>query len=154
MAGANPWAAAEVTVTYPGQSEALASVRGDVARWCEDQSLGAEVTDHAVLVVSELASNAVEAAPGHPFAVTLRRLSGTSATIRVANRADRSTPPPRSDWRPPDPLAPRGRGLSIVAAVCQQVDVEYPADGEVAIVASLGEPSSNGNRPQPAGDRA
>jgi hypothetical protein len=72
-----------------------------------------------------------------PFAVTLRRLPDRAASIRVVNRALRSKPPPRHEWRPADPLASRGRGLAIVAAVSEQVDVEYPADGEVAIVACV-----------------
>ena len=137
VTGANPGAAAEITTTYSGRSEVLATVRDDVARWCRDQSFGGQLVEQAVLVVSELASNAVEAAPGVPFEVTLRRRPGGSASIQVANRAVRSTPPPRHAWRPPDPLAPRGRGLSIVAAVSHEVELVYPAAGEVAIVASL-----------------
>lgn len=137
VTGANRWAAVEVELSYAGRSEALGSVRADVSRWCRDQGFSPELVDQAVLVTSELASNAVEAAPDEPFTVTLRRRAGRAAAIRVVNRAVRSTPPPRHAWHPPDPLAPRGRGLAIVAAVSREVAVEYPSAGEVAIVACL-----------------
>ncbi len=140
VTGANRWTAAEVQVSYAGRSEVLATVRDDVARWCRDQGYSAALVDQAVLVTSELASNAVEAAPGEPFSITLRRRPGRTASIRVANQARRSTPPPRHAWHPPDPLAPRGRGLAIVAAVSRDVVVEYPSAGEVAIEASVADP--------------
>lgn len=153
VTGANRWAAAEVQVSYAGRSDVLATVRDDVARWCRDQGYSPALVDQAVLVTSELASNAVEAAPGEPFSVTLRRQPGGMASIRVANQARLSTPPPRLDWGPPDPLAPRGRGLAIVAAVSRDVVVDYPSAGEVAIEASVADHGGGRNQDRASGER-
>lgn len=78
--------------------------------------------DDILLVVTELASNAVRYAPG-PFELTLRRtFDGVHVTVRDSNPA-----PPA-----PRPFRPRegggGVGWHLVHALCDQVSV-VPVDG-------------------------
>lgn len=84
---------------------------------------GTDLSDRAVLVVAELAANAVThgRTPGRDFRLTLTlplALDGTPSTyalrIEVTDTRPDRLPPPPQDLRPATPDAPAGRGLVIV----------------------------------------
>lgn len=78
--------------------------------------------DDILLVVTELASNAVRYAPG-PFELTLRRtFDGVHVTVRDSNPA----PPAPRPFRPWE--GGGGVGWHLVHALCDQVSV-VPVDG-------------------------
>jgi len=52
---------------YQGRTETLRQARTEVGGWLAAHDLGSDVRERAELVVSELASNAVQAAPGTPY---------------------------------------------------------------------------------------
>jgi len=125
--------------TYAGTNGALADIRTDVARWFTDRGFSADATDRAVLAVSELSSNAIEAGPDHPLDVRLTALAGLRprAVITVTNITLGDVPPPSERWASADPLAPRGRGLAIVDALSDQVRVDSSVPGRITVTAYL-----------------
>lgn len=140
--GAEPDDGAELAprlFTYPGSNGALAGIRADVTRWFTDRGFSADATERAVLLVSELSSNAVEAGPGHPIDVRLTPMGGPGlrAAIAVTNTTLGDVPPPSERWAPADPLAPRGRGLAIVDALADHVRVDSTVPGRVTVVAHI-----------------
>ncbi len=125
--------------SYPGDHRALAPIRADVGRWFSERGFSADGIERAVLLVSELCSNAVEAGPDHPVDVRLILAAGPrlQATITVANTTLGDAPPPIDRWIAADPLAPRGRGLAIVNALSDQVQVDTSVPGRITVVAHL-----------------
>jgi anti-sigma regulatory factor (Ser/Thr protein kinase) len=104
---------------YEGTAKSLRSTRNDVAVWLRGFGCDDDTVERAVLVASELASNAVQAAAGRSYRVAIVETS----------------PPDRSRWLPTMPAAPRGRGLSIVAALSREVRVDV--DDEYVRVTAL-----------------
>jgi CheY-like chemotaxis protein/anti-sigma regulatory factor (Ser/Thr protein kinase) len=94
-------------------------VRGQLAAWG-----AARFVDDALLVVSELATNAVVHAES-AFTVRLK-LSGAALRIEVADEAATSSPEPRVA----DDSAEGGRGLFLVSAVSSAWGVESGAGHE------------------------
>lgn len=128
-----------VSASYPGFDQVLASVRHDIVGWCRDQGLSTVLTGRAELVISELASNAIQASPGSAFEVVFEARRPFGARIAVTNTTAGPSPPPRRAWRPTGPLAVRGRGLLIVAAVADEVIVDRARSGLVTVAALLNE---------------
>ncbi len=87
-----------------------------------------------MLIVSELTSNAVEATRG-TYELALR---STDAfwRVSVSNDAEQGAVPEHARWAPDDVLAERGRGLSIVDALANDVTVSE-VDGTVTITATV-----------------
>ncbi len=121
--------------TYEGTTVALRGVRADVVSWLVGTGADGEALERSALVVSELAANAVQAGPGRRFEVRARR-EGAHVVVVVRNPSDGDRPPGRTEWRPAEPLAPRGRGLAIVDALADGVEVGVEGD-EVVITARL-----------------
>lgn len=125
--------------SYPGDHLSLADIRADVARWFSERGFSADTADRAVLLVSELCSNAVEAGPDHPIDVHLTAADSNraGAVITVSNTTLGNVPPPTDRWIPADPLAPRGRGLAIVDALSDQVQVDTSVPDRITVVAHI-----------------
>jgi len=126
--------------TYAGTNGLLADIRADVARWFTGRGFSADATDRAILLTSELCSNAIEAGPGHPLDLRITPVAGARrrAVIAVTNTTTLgNVPPPSERWAPSDPLAPRGRGLAIVDALSDQVLVDTSVPGRVTVVAHI-----------------
>ena len=92
----------------------------------------------SALIVSELSSNAVQAAPGRTYSLQVR-LDDGCATISVRNHPCGSQPPARESWRPEPAtqlrnMLPRGRGLAIVDSLSEDVTVER--HGEDVVVSA------------------
>jgi anti-sigma regulatory factor (Ser/Thr protein kinase) len=121
---------------YDGDLATLRTVRRDVTEWLAELGADDETKERAALVVSELTSNAVQAAPGRTYNLQVTRLDDGSAAISVRNRPIGSRPPARELWRPapatpPRKLLPRGRGLAIVDSLSEDVTVEHLGDDVV-----------------------
>lgn len=83
------------------------------------------------VVLSELLTNAVESGTTMPIGLDLRAAAGRAQVV-VTNAVGEADVPPRREWSPDTLLAARGRGLSVVEAMSQDVFVEH-GDGEVVV---------------------
>jgi len=110
--------------TYAGNTESVHHAREDLGQWLASMDL-APLTADAQLVLSELSSNAVEASPHLEYSVCVSVEDGR-LRIAVSNSSTALLPAER-DWKSPDPLASQGRGLSIVDALSESVEVEQTA---------------------------
>lgn len=122
--------------SYDGRTDSLRSVRADLLAWLNGGGADSDAQERAALVVSELAANAVQAAPGRRYQVRAA-WDGGHMVVTVHNATDGDRPPVRSTWGQVDALAPRGRGLAIVDALADRVDVAERGDGSIVITARL-----------------
>jgi anti-sigma regulatory factor (Ser/Thr protein kinase) len=127
---------------YDGTSATLRDARRDVVGWLLGCGFDRDLQDRAALVVSELATNAVQASPGVAYAVNLRRVGDRSATLAVTSHTDFQRPPPRQHWGPASTLAARGRGLKIVEMLADGVEVDLPSSDTVVVTATFRSSSS------------
>ncbi len=96
----------------------------------------AHMIDEARLVTSELLTNAVKASAGlTTIQVRLAVIGGTSLVIEVRDR--NPEPPVLTDAADDDE---GGRGLMIVAALCERWGYYHPAPGSKAVWAELAIP--------------
>ena len=121
---------------YEGDVATLRVARRDAVEWMTELGADDETKERAALIVSELTSNAIQAAPGRTDHLQLTLRDDGSATISVRNHPNGSRPPPRELWRaaPHSPLRkllPRGRGLAIVDSLSEDVTVEHHGDDVV-----------------------
>ena len=122
---------------YDGTSGTLRVARNDVVGWLGDHGLDTDLQERAALVVSELATNAVQVSPGSDYSIQLSIASDRSAVIEVTSHTSYEMPPPREHWGPPSRLAPRGRGLMIVGEMAQDVAIDVPNGDTVVVTATL-----------------
>ena len=125
---------------YAGDYATLRSARREVVEFLAQQGADEETRERAALIVSELTSNAIQASPGLVYNLEVVRVDDTAA-ISVRNRPAGQFPPPREHWRPPKELSlrelsPRGRGLSIVESLSDELTIEHEGD-EIIITARL-----------------
>ena len=95
--------------------------------------------DDGVLVVSELATNAGQAAPTTPYLVAVR----VGAGHPVIEVHDGSPDPPKKCE--PDFVAEHGRGLHVVDELCQEWDCVQSGDGKT-VIAILPRKAGSGRR--------
>ena len=135
---------ARLELTIPARPEQLRILRRDVQRWASGSGLSAEVVDDVLLAVGEAAANAVE----HAYP------DGATGTVAVVLERDgggvTGTVHDTGIWRPP-PADPgfRGRGLQILRALADDVDVRSVAEG-TTVRFRLPLPSGPRIPPQPA----
>lgn len=122
---------------YDGTTRTLRTARGEMAQWLAENQVGDELTDRAALVVSELASNAVQASPGVPYDLRVSLLPGGPVVISLASMTTNAGPPPRGQWGPTSVLAATGRGLMIVDELSDSVSVDRPEAGRLVVTATL-----------------
>lgn len=113
---------------------ALSSVRSEFGSWLRDVGFERERIDDLLVVASELLANAVRETPeGADPAVFAAALDDRSLTIEVTNEVDADLETPADlDWDLNDPLRTGGRGLMLVAAFVDDVDVDV--DGHRLVV--------------------
>ena len=114
----------------------LRAARRAVIEWFGGLGADDDTRERAALIVSELASNAIQAAPGRTYSLQLALEEDGSVSISVRNRPTGSLPPARDSWRRQPAtqlrhLAPRGRGLAIVDSLSEDVTVEQHGDDVV-----------------------
>ncbi|MDQ3764217.1 MAG: ATP-binding protein [Actinomycetota bacterium] len=114
----------------PMHNAAPTAARLFVREVCAAWSIPQAVREIAELVSSELVTNAVE----HAHSSSRLTVTCTGSALRVSVQDYCSTPVPR--LRPMDVLAPRGRGLRLVATLAQGWGVDEYPDGK-AIWANL-----------------
>jgi anti-sigma regulatory factor (Ser/Thr protein kinase) len=112
---------------YAGDAVTLRSARHDVVAWLNQHQADSDTIEQASLIVSELASNAIQAAPGISYQLRLLRVGDDFAELSVTNRTSGTHPPSRNDRRLADASALRGRGLSIVDSLSDEVTIETVA---------------------------
>ena len=122
---------------YDGTSSTLRDARNDAAGWLRQHGLGPELQQRAALVLSELATNAVQASPGCDYSVQLTIDRDRAAIIAVTSHTSYEQPLPREHWGPPSRLALRGRGLMIVSESAEDVAVDLPNRDTVVVTATL-----------------
>jgi PAS domain S-box-containing protein len=118
---------APLRVRLPARARELAGLRRAVSRWSELAGLGEDSLTDLQLALGEAVTNAVEHAypadrPG--FAdIELRLLPDGGVSVRVADHGS---------WRP-QPVDPgyRGRGLTLIRGLAEDVVVEGDAEGTV-----------------------
>ena len=109
----------------PADPGALADVRASIRRWLGDVPLSEEAREEVVLACNEACANAVEHAylrgPAAPIRVSLGR---KATTIRI-DIVDEGA------WRRDGEDAGRGRGMSLMRALMDRVQVRPSEEGTV-----------------------
>jgi anti-sigma regulatory factor (Ser/Thr protein kinase) len=108
-----------------------------MAACLNDQNVDEDLLERAELVLSELASNAVQASPGNPYKLRLSLDADGSLVMALTSHSRNGGPPPRGSWGPSAVLAPSGRGLMIVDELSDTVEVERPTDDTVVVIATI-----------------
>src|SRR3954470_8917182 len=122
---------------YQGTTDTLRVARTEAGDRLPDRHPGLDIPERAELVVSEFASNAVQASPGTPYRLFVAIESDESVVIALTSNASQGGPPPRAEWGPSNVLAPTGRGLLIVDELSDAVNVQRPAGGQIVVTATL-----------------
>lgn len=133
-------AAVQTSRTFDGSTSTLAEARQMVADTLSGAFVAAESIERARLVVSELASNAIEFAPGVDYTVTVECAERAIAfSITVRSRADLADIPADGTLATDEPghLVLRGRGLAIVRTLSQSMTFSQNPDGTLDIVAVI-----------------
>jgi GAF domain-containing protein/anti-sigma regulatory factor (Ser/Thr protein kinase) len=116
----------DLRTRWPASSEALVSIRRLLRRWLAVHGAGQQELYDIVVACQEACANAVEHAygPGHAhFEVEAQhREAQIRVTVRDAGR-----------WRPPRGTH-RGRGLPLMRALMDSVDVEHGTEGTVVVL--------------------
>jgi anti-sigma regulatory factor (Ser/Thr protein kinase) len=116
----------------PARADSLARVRAEARRWLSQAGVDLETTFDLVLAVSDACANAVE----HPIA---RR----SDCVEIGGSLERGeivvTVRDFGAWRDDRAPGDRGRGLPIINALVDDLDVLCSSDGtEVRLVRRVG----------------
>lgn len=124
------------TARYAGHSASLGVARRALLGWLADRGVDEELSARAALVLSELCTNAMQAAPDHDIEVRASEADGQICVMVVGGGADERAIPARERWSPVFALAQRGRGLQIVESLATSVVIDR-VDGRVAVAATL-----------------
>jgi anti-sigma regulatory factor (Ser/Thr protein kinase) len=122
---------------YDGSSSTLRAARSDVVECLKSRSVDQDLQKRAELVVSELASNAIQASPTSDYSVRVSLADDGAVLIVVTSWSRDQAPPPREAWGPAHARAPRGRGLLIVGELTDHVEVGRPAAHTVVVTATI-----------------
>ena len=122
---------------YDGTTGTLRAARNDVVGFLREHAPDPDLQERAELVVSELATNAIQASPGVAYRLRLALREDGSVVLAVTSSTQRNAPPPREAWGPTHARAPRGRGLLIVDGLTDDVAVERPSDDKIVVTATF-----------------
>lgn len=113
--------------------EALAGARHQFCRWLQGTPVSEHLWGEFAVAFSELTANAVGAAGDALLAVRTRAwCEGTDVVLEVVNAAPGSSGPMRR-WNLQDRLRSGGRGLGIVQALVDSVEVDRDARGHLVM---------------------
>ncbi len=102
--------------------------RAAFSAWLTERHVSDDVVSELAVAFSELLTNAVTAAGAHRDAVTAEAwLDDEDVTIEITNPLGPGAIPVESDLD--DPLRPNGRGLMIVRAYTDDIDVDWTDRG-------------------------
>lgn len=113
---------------YFGESSTLRTARRDVVDFLLECGADGQTVEKASLIASELAANAIQAAPGVPYELRIRIVDPKAAALSVRNHSGGGSVPSPDRWRPVDAAAISGRGLAIVDSLSDEVTVEVDGD--------------------------
>ena len=116
----------DLRTSWPATSESLVSVRRLLRRWLAFHGAGEEELYDIVVACQEACANAVEHAYGPGHARFDVEAAHREAQIRVIVRD-------HGRWRPPRG-SHRGRGLPLMKALMESVDVEHGDEGTVVVL--------------------
>lgn len=104
----------------------LSDVRTEFVAWLQESGVVDDRIDDLSVVLSELGANAVrETPPGAEPAEVAAWVDGDVLTIEVSNEVSAdSSAPSDHEWDLSDPLRTGGRGLLLVSAFVDEVDVD------------------------------
>ena len=85
---------------YAGNPHTLRDLRNDVAASLQSSTVDPDVEERARLVVSELATNAIQASPGQRYGLVVRIRSDRSVVVRITSFGEHHTLPSREAWVP------------------------------------------------------
>jgi anti-sigma regulatory factor (Ser/Thr protein kinase) len=122
---------------YDGTTGTLRAARNDVAGFLRAHVPDEDLHERAQLVVSELATNAIQASPGVAYGLRVALTDDGSVVMAVTSSAKQGAPPPREAWGPAHTTAPRGRGLLIVDELTDAVAVERATDDTIVVTATF-----------------
>jgi len=123
------------------------SARAFAAHALVSAAVPPDIVEHLVLAVAEACNNAILHAGGEAFGVTVM-VEGGSCTIVVTDSGDGFVPPERPQMPAPD--ATNSRGLALMQALVDRVEVTSCENGTTVVLAhSLPAP-----RPSPNGVHA
>ncbi len=108
--------------TFPADAQELATIRAELREWLERSGLPTETREDVVLACTEAATNAIEHAyigRGGDIQITAESEDGW-LEVAVSDQGR---------WRHPRPDDSRGRGLDLVRAVIEDIDVERGEEG-------------------------
>jgi anti-sigma regulatory factor (Ser/Thr protein kinase) len=126
-----PEPAAILDRDYEGEATTLRAARRDVLAWLAERGANEATKQRAALIVSELATNALQASPGQTYTVQVAFVDDDHAAISVRNHTNGARPPAREHWHLTDRTSLRGRGLAIVKSLAEDVTVESVQDAVV-----------------------
>lgn len=118
---------------FPARPDAMCFARHDFEVWLRATCVDDEAQSELGVVFSELAANAVDASP-KPSAEVIARAwhDGEDVILEIVNASGRSSQPP-SDWDLDDPLRQGGRGLVIVEAFVDELEVANEDGGRLRV---------------------
>lgn len=118
---------------FPARADALCFARHDFEVWLRDTCVDDDAQAELGVVFSELAANAVDASPKPSAEVVARAWhDGDEVVLEIVNASGR--PSERSsDWDLDDPLRTGGRGLVIVEAFVDHLEVANETNGRLIV---------------------
>jgi anti-sigma regulatory factor (Ser/Thr protein kinase) len=122
---------------YAGNSGTLRDVRSDVVASLRSSIIDPDLQERAQLIVSELATNAIQASPGRRYGLVVHVAPDRSVVLQITSTGGQHALPSRDAWGPESASAVRGRGLMIVGALSEEVEIAQPASGTVVVTATL-----------------
>ena len=104
----------------------LSGIRAEFVEWLQGAGIEEDRVDDLSVVLSELGANAVRETPhGAPVAEIVASIDDGLLTIEVSNEVSpASSAPSDHEWDLSDPLRTGGRGLLLVSAFVDEVDVD------------------------------
>lgn len=124
---------------HAGETSTLDAARRGVVAFLTAHDMPAAVQDWARLVVSELATNAIQFSPGSPYTVGVELTADRRTTTLAVRSVGTAKDIPLGTLPTDDPdgrLGSSGRGLKIVRAMSGSLDVVDNRDGTISVVAS------------------
>ena len=117
-------------VLIPADLASIAVVRAALQATLRERGWDGDAAQGVVLATSEAVANAVEhgSLPGELVEI-VHQVGPTEATIRVLDSGGGSSWDRRVTSEPPASNAPRGRGLAIIRALADQVEIRRAGRG-------------------------
>jgi anti-sigma regulatory factor (Ser/Thr protein kinase) len=137
---------ARMSTRFRRERAAVPSARAFVRHVLCEVGAPSGLVDPLVLAVAEACNNAILHAGGEAFGVTVA-VEGSNCIIVVTDSGEGFVPPVRAEMPAPD--APGHRGLALMQALVDRVEVQSSEAGTTVVLAQ----SLNGARASTAGNR-